>query len=125
MAEEQKAEGIKNRQNEDKSNISSPIFYGNAVSECKDLKCPIHGSVKVRGNMFEGIVIRAKAPKTIVVERYLMHYVRKFERYKRARSRITAHKPDCISLSVGDKVRIGETRKLSKTKSFVVLEVVK
>ena len=108
MAEHQKAEGI-----------------GNAVSDCKDLKCPVHGNVKVRGNMLDGIVIRAKAPKTVIVERYLMQYVRKYERYKRIRSRITAHKPDCVSLAIGDNVRIGETRKLSKTKSFVVVEVIK
>lgn len=95
------------------------------MAECSDVRCPIHGSVKVRGNMLEGIVIRAKAPKTVIVERYLMQYVRKYERYKRVRSRITAHKPDCIPLAVGDKVRIGETRKLSKTKSFVVVEVIK
>ncbi|MBI2530251.1 MAG: 30S ribosomal protein S17 [Candidatus Diapherotrites archaeon] len=108
MAEEQKKEVI-----------------GNAVSDCKDLKCPVHGSVKVRGNMFEGIAIRAKAPKTVIVERYLMQHVRKYERYKKVRSRITAHKPDCIQVAIGDKVRIGETRKLSKTKSFVVMEVLK
>jgi len=109
MAEHQKAEGIGNE----------------GFLICKDLKCPVHGNVKVRGNMFEGIVIRAKAPKTIIMERYLMQYVRKYERYRKVRSRITAHKPDCISVAIGDKVRIGETRKLSKTKSFVVMEVLK
>ncbi|MBS3057519.1 MAG: hypothetical protein J4415_02720 [Candidatus Diapherotrites archaeon] len=70
MAEHQKAEGIGNE----------------GFLICKDLKCPVHGNVKVRGNMFEGIVIRAKAPKTIIMERYLMQYVRKYERYRKVRS---------------------------------------
>jgi len=49
----------------------------------------------------------------------------KYERYSRMRSRITAHRTPCLPVKVGDQVRIAECRPLSKTKSFVVVEVLK
>ncbi|MEM4662582.1 MAG: 30S ribosomal protein S17 [Candidatus Diapherotrites archaeon] len=90
---------------------------------CKDEKCPYHGKVSVRGSLLKGKVISAKAKKTVTVERQLIRYVPKYERYMKARSRIHAHNPECINAKVGDVVLIGETRKLSKSKSFVVLKV--
>lgn len=91
------------------------------MAECNDSKCPVHGSIKVRGNVFSAKVIRAKAAKTIVVERKLLQYVPKYERYRKIRSRISVYIPACMEAKEGDRVRIGETRKLSKTKSFVML----
>ncbi len=78
----------------------------------------------VRGNVFEGTVISAKAPKTVTVVRNSVHFVSKYERYKKSRSKLKAHVPDGITVGEGDVVRCGETRKISKTKSFVVMEVV-
>lgn len=95
------------------------------MPECNDKKCPIHGSVKVRGDIFAGKVIGDKQDKTVKVERILTRYIPKYERYKKTRSVIAAHNPGCIGAKVGEFVRIGETRKLSKTKSFVVLEKMK
>jgi small subunit ribosomal protein S17 len=91
--------------------------------KCNDKKCPYHGSVKVRGATFTGRVISAKPTRTVTVERTLLQYVPKFERYKKTRSRIHAHNPECINAKENDIVLVGETRKLSKTKSFVVLKV--
>ena len=79
----------------------------------------------VRGNIFTGTVVSAKSPKTVIVERTLTHFVKKYERYKKVKSRIPAHNPLEINAKEGDTVRIGETRKLSKTKSFIVLEIMK
>ena len=93
--------------------------------ECNDKKCPLHGKIKIRGNVFEGKVISAKAHKTVTVERKITRFIPKYERYKKVRLRIKAHNPECINAKEGDKVKIGETRKLSKTKSFVVMEVMK
>ena len=39
-------------------------------------------------------------------------------------SRISAHIPDCINAKAGDNVKIMECRPLSKTKKFVVVEVI-
>lgn len=93
--------------------------------QCNDPKCPFHGHLKVRGNVLTGTVKSAKALKTVSVERALVKYVPKYERYKKTKSRVYAHNPDCIAAKEGDLVTIGETRKLSKTKSFVVLKIEK
>jgi len=90
--------------------------------ECNDPKCPFHGKLPVRGKILEGIVVSAKMPKTVVVERNYLHYVPKYERYERRRKKITAYLPECIDVKEGDRVRIAECRKLSKTKAFVVIE---
>jgi small subunit ribosomal protein S17 len=89
--------------------------------ECNDAKCALHGSLKTRGNVFVGKVVNLKARKTAVVERQLLHFVQKFERYEKVRSRIKAYLPDCIRLKLGDNAVVAECRKLSKTKAFVVI----
>jgi small subunit ribosomal protein S17 len=58
----------------------------------------------------------------VVVEREYLHYVPKYMRYERRRSRIHAHNPPCINAKVGDRVKIAECRPISKTVSFVVIE---
>ncbi len=93
------------------------------MTECNDKNCPVHGSIKVRGNVLTGKVISARADKTVTVERKIIQFVQKFERYKKIRSRIHAHNPSCINAKEGDIVKVGETRKISKTKGFVVLEI--
>ena len=95
------------------------------MEKCNDVKCPIHGSIKVRGSIFTGKVISSKAQKTVTVERILTQFVGKYQRYKKTRSKIHAHNPACINAKEHDTVTIGETRKLSKTKAFVVLRVEK
>ena len=78
----------------------------------------------VHGRHFTGIVLNAKAQKTATVEWTIRRYIPKFERYEVRRSRIHAHNPACIDAKLGDVVELGETRKLSKTKSFVILKKV-
>ena len=93
--------------------------------ECKDPKCPFHGKLPIRGKIIEGIVVSSKAPKTVVIRRDYLHYVPKYERYERRRSRIVAYNPECIAAKEGDRVKIAECRPLSKTKHFVVIEILK
>ncbi len=94
--------------------------------ECTDPNCPIHGHIKVRGNIFRAKVVSVgKMHRSAVVERQFIRKIKKYERLARERSRLTVHKPDCIDVKPGDIVLVGETRKISKTKSFVILEVVK
>jgi small subunit ribosomal protein S17 len=92
---------------------------------CQDPRCPWHGTLSLRGKILDGIVVSAKAQKTAVVERTYYHYLPKYERYERRHSRISAYNPECIDAKEGDRVRIVETRPLSKTKHFVVIEKVK
>ena len=80
--------------------------------------------LSVRGARLVGRVVSDKSKKTVVVERDVTKKVSKYKRMARGRSRIQAHNPDEIGAKVGDTVRIGETRKISKTKSWVVLEVI-
>jgi small subunit ribosomal protein S17 len=60
--------------------------------------------------------------RTAVVERTLLHYVAKFERYEKRRRRYLAHAPPCLNVPVGHRVRIAETRPLSKLVSFCIVE---
>lgn len=91
-------------------------------SECEDPNCPFHGSLSVRGKILEGEVVSTKMDKTVVVENEYYKFVPKFERYEVRNSKIPAHHPGCIDVDVGDRVKIAETRPLSKTKRYVVVE---
>ncbi len=87
--------------------------------------CPFYGRLSVRGQTLEGTVVSTDMEKTVIVEREYDVRVPKYDRYMKRRSRIPAHVPGVLEpLSVGDEVRIAETRPLSKTKSHVVVEVV-
>lgn len=88
---------------------------------CDDDDCPYHGSLKVRGKLLSGITRSTKAKGTVVVEREYYHYVKKYMRYEKRRSRIHAHLPACIDVKEGDKVVIAECRPIAKTVSFVVV----
>ena len=91
------------------------------MAECKDERCPKHGHLKVRGNIFEGAVVSVKPKNTAIVKTEYLHYVPKYERYERRSTRINAYLPSCVTVKVGDQIKVGECRKLSKTKSFVVM----
>ncbi len=92
--------------------------------ECNDPKCPIHGNLKTHGYEFEGVVVSDKADKTVIVKREYTIYLPKYERSLRKTSRIPAYNPKCIDAKTGDIVRIAQTRRLSKTKSFVVTKII-
>ncbi|MEM3736777.1 MAG: 30S ribosomal protein S17 [Candidatus Bathyarchaeia archaeon] len=92
---------------------------------CGDRNCPFHGLLTVRRRMLEGEVVSAKMQNTVIVRRDYTHYIPKYMRYERRRSRIPAHNPPCIAAKEGDTVKIAECRPLSKTVSFVVVEKVK
>jgi small subunit ribosomal protein S17 len=91
-------------------------------TRCDDRHCPFHGRLSLRGQVLEGTVVSVAMQRTAVIERTLLHYVPKFERYEKRRRRYLAHSPPCLNISVGHQVRIAETRPLSKTVSFCVIE---
>ena len=77
-----------------------------------------------RGNELVGKVVSAKTPKMVTIEREMVIYNTKYERYKKVRSKVHAHNPEWINAKENDVVRIGETRKISKTKNFIVTEII-
>ena len=90
---------------------------------CNDKKCPFHGTLSVRGQIFTGIVVSDKMQRSVVVEREYLRYDKKYERYEKRTSKFHAHNPECLNVKTGDKVIIMECRPLSKSISFVVIGV--
>jgi small subunit ribosomal protein S17 len=91
-------------------------------SKCDDQHCPFHGRLSLRGQLLEGTVVSTSMQLTAVVERTLLHYVSKFERYEKRRRRYLAHSPPCLHVPIGHRVRIAETRPLSKLVTFCIVE---
>ncbi len=98
------------------------LSFKKPKKNCADTNCPFHGELAIHGRVLEGVVASAKMDKTVVVKRDYLHYVPKFLRYERRKSRIPSHNPPCIDAKEGDKVTIAECRPLSKTVSFVVVQ---
>ena len=90
---------------------------------CEDELCPFHGTLSVRGKLLTGIVSSAKAPKMVVVSREYPKPTPKYKRYQRSRSKVHAYLPACVDVKEGQEVKIAECKPLSKTVSFVVIEV--
>jgi len=91
-------------------------------TKCDDRHCPFHGTLSVRGQILDGVVISAKMSRTVVVMKEHMKTIAKYERLEKRTRRLMAHSPPCLGLAVGDKVTLMECRPLSKTVSFVVIE---
>jgi small subunit ribosomal protein S17 len=72
--------------------------------------------------VLEGTVVSTSMQRTAVVERTLLHFVPKYERYEKLRRRYLAHAPACLNVPIGHRVRIAETRPLSKLVSFCIVE---
>jgi len=101
-------------------NIGIPVQV--PQKECTDPACPFHSSLSVRGRILEGVVIKASMKRSVIVRRDYNQYVPKYMRYERRHSHVNAHLPDCIELSIGDRVKIMECRPLSKAVNFVIIE---
>ncbi|MBU3967416.1 MAG: 30S ribosomal protein S17 [Euryarchaeota archaeon] len=95
------------------------------AKECIDPKCPFHGVLPVRGQVLSGVVVSDKMNRTVVVQRAFVKKNVKYERYEKRKTKVHAHNPPCLNAKEGDNVMIAECRPLSKTKSYVVIEVAK
>ncbi|MFO8020329.1 MAG: 30S ribosomal protein S17 [Promethearchaeia archaeon] len=93
---------------------------------CSDKYCPFHGTTRIRGKITTGEVVSKKSNNTVIIRQDYVHFVPKYQRYERRNTRITCHLPGCLNdkVTVGDDVIIGESRKISKTKAFIVLDKV-
>ncbi|MBM3303942.1 MAG: 30S ribosomal protein S17 [Candidatus Aenigmarchaeota archaeon] len=89
--------------------------------KCEDENCPWHGRLSLRGKVFTGTVRSAKSHNTAIVEWGFNKFIKKYERYERRKSRVTAHNPPCIHARENELVMIAECRPLTATKRFVVV----
>ncbi|MFW9899801.1 MAG: 30S ribosomal protein S17 [Candidatus Thorarchaeota archaeon] len=94
------------------------------MEECNDQSCPYHGTTRIRGKITKGIIVSKKSRNTVIIRRDYVQFVKKYQRYERRNMRLACHLPNCLSydIKIGDLVRVGESRKISKTKAFIVLE---
>jgi small subunit ribosomal protein S17 len=83
------------------------------------------GAISTRGHTKIGMVVSDRSKRTVVVEMDTLDYFPKYKRYARSKSRIHAHNPDEIGAKTGDTVEIIETRKISKTKAWLVTAITK
>ena len=84
---------------------------------------PFNGSLSIRGKLFEGIVVNAKAKHTVTIEKKSSINFSKFRRYGRSKNRIHAHVPSNLDIGEGDRVIAAECRPISKSVAFVIIEV--
>ena len=84
---------------------------------------PFNGSLTIRGKLFEGIVINAKAKRTAVIQKESLIYFDKFKRYGRSKNKIHAHIPSNLNVQKGARVTAAECRPISKSVSYVIVEV--
>lgn len=88
---------------------------------CTDKKCPFHGTMLVKKELAEGVVVKRDLNRSATIEWQRSIYIPKYERYAFRRSRLRVHNPACVDAQVGDKVVAVRTRPLSKTKHHVLL----
>ncbi len=83
-------------------------------------------NLTTRGQTFVGTVSKISLQKNARVEWERRFFIPKYERYEKRRTKIIAHIPDNITdLKVGDVVEIKETRKISKTKNFIISKILR
>ena len=104
-------------------NIGLPVKKPTGKLVKNEINNPFNGSLTIRGKLFEGIVINAKAKGTIVIQKESPIYFKKFKRYGRSKNTIHAHVPSNLNVQKGDHVVAAECRPISKSVSFVVVEV--
>ncbi len=104
-------------------NIGLPVKDSKKKIEENENNNPFNGSLSIRGKLFEGTVINAKAKGTVVIQKESPIYFKKFKRYGRSKNKIHAHVPSNINVQEGDHVIAAECRPISKSVSFVIIEV--
>lgn len=94
------------------------------TEQCRDKRCPFHGSLAIRGRNFKGIVKKIIGRRAVIeFSRFVYH--KKYERYSKETTKLHAHIPQCMDIKTGDLIKIRECRPLSKITHFVVIEKIK
>ena len=104
-------------------NIGLPVKESKKKIEENEKNNPFNGTLSIRGKIFEGTVINAKANGTVVIQKESPIYFKKFKRFGRSKNKIHAHVHSNINVEEGNYVIAAECRPISKSVSFVVVEV--
>jgi len=91
-------------------NIGLPVKEPKKEAVENESNNPFNGSLTIRGKLFEGIVINAKAKGTAVIQKESPIYFTKFKRFGRSKNKIHAHVPSNLTVQVGDYVVAAECR---------------
>ena len=81
---------------------------------CSDINCPFHGNLKIRGRIFKGRIKTSKTKNSATIEWDFTRYIKKYERYKRLKTRVIAHIPACMNIHENDIVRIKTWAQMKK-----------
>ncbi len=79
----------------------------------------------VRGMRIVGKVVSIRMRRTATIEREIVKYFKKYKRWSVVKSKVHVHIPEGIHVDVGDVIEAGQTRKISKTKSWIITKIVK
>ena len=82
-----------------------------------------NGTLSISGKLVDGIVVNAKTKNTVTIEKKSSISFSKFRRYGRSKNRIHAHVPSNLDIKEGDHIIAAECRPISKSVSFVIIEV--
>ena len=104
----------------EKFNIGLDVKIPN--EKCNDKHCPFHSNQNIHGRIFEGEIVSKDTHRTAVIRWNREFYVRKYERYEKRKSKLKVHNPPCINAKIGDLVMVAETRPISKTKKFIIIQ---
>lgn len=109
---------------ENKENLQDGAVVEVEDAATKSVAATLPGATRGRRTEKIGIVMSDKMQKSVVVrvDRLVKHPI--YKRYVRRRSKFMAHN-EIEGVSVGDQVRIVETRPLSARKRWRVVEVLR
>mgnify|MGYP003998901521 FL=1 len=108
-----------------KTKMTKEIFGVKSPNkECTDAKCPFHGQISVKKELFKGKVVKKDINGSATIEWFRPYFVPKYERYEVRRSRMRVHNPQCVDAQIGQEVTVALSRPLSKTKIHIILGIV-
>jgi small subunit ribosomal protein S17 len=117
--------GRKTGSKENNQKMKKTILGVNAPEkECTDSKCPFHGELNVKDELFQGKVVKKDINHSATIQWERSIYIKKYERYAVKRSRMRVHNPPCIDAKIDQFVLVARTRPVSKTKNHVILTVI-
>jgi small subunit ribosomal protein S17 len=80
--------------------------------------------ISSRGMKVKGTVVSTKMKNTVTIEREFSKTLHKYKRVAIEKSKIHVHVPEGISIGLGDVIEAQQTRKLSRTKNWVITALV-